>query len=111
MCFRDSSRLFMLGKSNYFNSFTTIVCSSKCMLFCLKIDRKIIYDALATTNVPLNELSDLISQCRSLLLNKPDFVVSHIQKQTNRVVYSITRTSLYHQSPHILILYQPLCLC
>lgn len=102
VCFRDSSELFMFDKSNYFYSFTTCSRSSnhilvgsysrwklskwpyqmKCMLFCLKL---IANDDLATTNVPLNEFGVLISQCRSLLLNKPDFVVSHIIRQTNRV--------------------------
>jgi len=45
-----------------------------------------LYVALATTNIgPLNEFGDLILQCRSLLLNRPDFVVLHVRRPPNRV--------------------------
>jgi len=41
-------------------------------------DCKTIHDALSVNNIPQNELGDLISQCKSLLLNRPDFVVSYV---------------------------------
>jgi len=49
-------------------------------------DCKTIPDALSLNNIPQNEFGDLISQRKSLLLNKPDFVVSYVRRQANRVV-------------------------
>jgi len=40
---------------------------------CFETDRKSLVDALATSNVLLNEFKDVISQCRNLLLDNFDF--------------------------------------
>jgi len=115
MCFRDSSGIFMLGKSDYYYSSTTIleaetiglleaikvVISNGMHVVWFETDCKAISDALATTNIPQNEFGDLISQCKSLLINKTDFVVSHIRRQANKVAHSISRASLSNSSPHI----------
>jgi len=55
---------------------------------------KILSDALATNNSPINEFSDLVSQCRSLLLNRNDFVVSYVRRQANKIACSISKASL-----------------
>jgi len=64
---------------------------------------KILSVTLATNNSPINEFDDLVSQCRSLLLNKNDFVVSYVRRQANKVAHSITRASLSCLNPHIFL--------
>jgi len=66
-----------------------------------KIDCKTIPDALSVNNIPQNEFDDLISQCKRLLVNRPNFVVSYVRRKANRVVHSIARDSLCHPNPHI----------
>jgi len=115
MCFRDSSELFMFGKSDYYYSSTTILEAETIgLLEAIKValsngmhvvwfetDCKAISDALATTNIPQNEFGDLIFQCKSLLINRTDFVVLHIRRQTNKVAHNISRASFSNSSPHI----------
>jgi len=115
MCFRDSTGLLLLGKSDYFHSSTTVLEAKTIgLLEAIKVaisngmhvvlferDCKSLLDAIFSTKVPLNEFGDLVSQCRSLLLNRPNFVVSHVWRQANRVAHCIARTSLSHPNPHI----------
>ena len=115
MCFRDSMGVLLLGKSDfYYSSSTVLEVESLGLLDAIKVaisygmcdvmfetDSKILSDALATTNTSINEFSDLVTQCRSLLLNRPDFVVSYVRRQSNRFTHSIARASLSHPSPHI----------
>jgi len=118
MRFRDSSGLFMLGKSDYYYSSTTILESETIgLLEAIKVtiskgmhvvwvetDRKAISDALATTNIPQNEFGDIISQCKSLLINRTDFVVLHI-----RLLIVSLELPYLTLAPIFLILYQLLC--
>ncbi|XP_024629881.1 uncharacterized protein [Medicago truncatula] len=104
ICFRDSSGSFMFGKSDYLYSSTTILEAETIgLLEAIKMaildgmtavffvtDCKTLVDALATNSNPPNEFGDLISQCRSLLLTSPDFVVSHIRRQANSVAHNIS---------------------
>jgi hypothetical protein len=115
MCFRDSTGLLLLGKSNYFHSSATVIeTETICLLEAIKVaisngihdvlfetDCKSLSDVICSTKVPLNKFGDLVFQCRSLLLNRPDFVVSHVRRQANRVAHCIARTSLSNPSPHI----------
>jgi len=80
----------MLGKSDYYYSSTTILEAKTIgLLEAIKVaisngmhavwfetDCKAISDALVTTNIPQNEFGDLISQCKSLLINRTDFICS-----------------------------------
>jgi len=115
MCFRDSTRSFLLGKSDFSHSSATVLEAESLGLLdviqvaisygmhdvLFEIDSKVMSDALASTATPTNEFGDLVSQCRSLLLIRPDFVVSYIRRQANRVAHSIARASLSRPSPHI----------
>jgi len=115
MCFRDSMGVLLLGKSDfYYSSAIVLEAKSLGLLDAIKVaishemrdvmfetDSKILSDVIASTTTPINEFGDLVTHCRSLLLNKPDFVVSYVRKQTNRVAHSIARASLSHTSPHI----------
>jgi len=59
----------------------------------------------------LNKFGDLVFQCRSLLLNRPGFVVSHVWWQANRVAHCLARASLSHPIASIFsIMYQLLCI-
>jgi hypothetical protein len=66
-----------------------------------EIDSKKISDAINSYFTPSNEFGDLVIQCRSLLLDGPDFAVSYTRMQANDVAHSIARTSLSYPSPHI----------
>lgn len=113
MCFRDSMGVLLLGKSDfYYSSATVLEAESFGLLDAIKVaishgmhdimfktDSKILSDAIATTTIPINEFGDLVTQCRRLLLNRPDFVVSYVRRQANRVAHSIVRASLSHPSP------------
>jgi len=115
MCFRDSTELLLLGKSDYFHSSTTVLeaktidlleaikvtISNGMHAVLFEIDCKSLSDVICFTKVPLNKFGDLVFQCRRLLLNRPDFVVSHVRRQVNRVAHCIARASLSHPSPHI----------
>jgi len=92
MCFRDSMGVLLLGKSDfYYSSATVLEVESLGLLDAIKVaishwmcdvmfetDSKILFDVIATTTTPINEFGDLVTQCRSLLLNRPDFVVSYV---------------------------------
>jgi len=115
MCFRDSTGLFLLGKSDYFASSTTVLkVESLGLLEAIKAansndmrdvmfetDSKVLFDALHTTSTLANEFGDLVSHCRSLLLSRNDFVVSYVRRQANKVAHSIARASLSNPSPNI----------
>lgn len=115
ICFRNSSGVLILGKSGYYYSFTTVLeaetiglleaikeaISTGMQAIRFETDCKSIPDALSVNNIPQNEFGDLISQCKSFLLNRADFVVSYVRRQANRVAHSIARASLCHLSPHI----------
>jgi ribonuclease HI len=115
ICFRDSSGSFLFGKSDYLYSSTTILEAETIgLLEAIKTailngmtavfyetDCKSLADALATNSNHPDEFDDHISQCRSLLLTSPDFVVSNIRRQANSVAHNIARASLYHTSPYI----------
>jgi len=64
-------------------------------------DSKILVDLLKSTNPPINEIGDLVSECKTLLLSNPDYVVSFVRKQANKVAHSIARATLSHPSPHV----------
>jgi hypothetical protein len=120
MCFRDSTGLLLLGKSYYFHSLAIVLeAETKGLLEVIKvaisngmyavlfeIDCKSLPYAICSTKVPLNEFGDLVFQCRSLLFNIPNFIVSHVRRQANRVAHCIARASLSHPSPIFSILYQ-----
>jgi len=102
--------VLLLGKSDfYYSSATILEVGSLGLLDAIKVaishgmcdvvfetDSKILFDALSITTTLINEFGDLVTQCRSLLLNRPNFVVSYVRKQANRVAHSIARTSLSH---------------
>jgi ribonuclease HI len=115
ICFRNSSGVLIIGKSGYYYASTTVLeaetiglleaikeaISTGMQAVIFETDCKTIPDALSVNNIPENEFGDLIFQCKSLLLNRPDFVVSYVRRQANRVAHSIARASLCHPSPHI----------
>lgn len=51
-------------------------------------------------NIPLNEFSDLVFKCKSLLYSNLDYVVLFVRRQTNKVAHSIAKVALSHPSPH-----------
>ena len=94
ICFRDSTRLLLLGKSDYFESSATVLeAETISLLEAIKVvisngmhvvlfeSCKTLYNVISFTKVPLIDFEDLVFQCRSLLLNKPDFVVSHVRSK------------------------------
>ncbi|XP_024636515.1 uncharacterized protein [Medicago truncatula] len=115
MCFRDSMGVLLLGKSDfYYSSATVLEAESLGLLDAIKVaishgmrdimfetDSKILSDAIAAATIPINEFGDLVTHCRRLLLSRPDFVVSYVRRQANRVAHNIARASLSHPSPHI----------
>jgi len=114
MCFRDFKGTLLLGKSDFYLSSATILEAKSIGLLDIKVaisngmyvvlfetDSKILSDAINSNFTPSNEFGDLVIQCRSLLLDRPDFAVSYIRRQANRVAHSIARASLSNPSPHI----------
>jgi len=69
---------------------------------------KTLVAALQALNVPCNEFSDLVSECKSLLFSNSDYVVSFIIRQTTRVTHSIVRTALSDLNPHLFYDVSPL---
>jgi ribonuclease HI len=72
-------------------------------------DSRLVVTTLNTSNIPLNEFGNLVIQCKILLLNNPDFIVSFVRRQTNKVAYSIARVALSHPSPIYFMMYLLLC--
>ena len=62
---------------------------------------KVLVDAIHNNSVHLNEFGDIISQCRNILSTNPDFRVSYVRRQENRVAHSIARASLSQPSPNL----------
>jgi len=87
ICFRNSTGVLILGKSGYYYSSTTVLeaetigllevikeaISIGMQVVRFEIDCKTIPDALSINNIPQNEFGDFISQCKSPLLNRPDY--------------------------------------
>ena len=102
MCFRDSTGQLLLGKSDYFHSSATILeaikvaISNEMHAVLFETDCKSLSDAICSTKVHLSEFGDIVFQCRSLLFNRSDFVVSHVRRQANRIAHCIVRTFLSH---------------
>jgi hypothetical protein len=68
-------------------------------------DNKTLVAALQAHNVPCNEFSDLVSECKSLLSCNSDYVVSFIRRQANKVAHSIARAALSHPNPISFMMY------
>jgi ribonuclease HI len=123
MCFRDSMEKLLIGMSGYSQiSATVLEAESMGLLEAIKtatsnglqrvwfeIDSRSLVNALNTSNTPLNEFWDLVFQCKNLLLNNPDFVVSFVRRQANKVAHSIARAALSHPSPMSSMMYPLLC--
>jgi len=115
ICFRNSTDNFLLGKSDLnYSSVTVLEAEAIGLLESIKMaiskafhhvmfetDSKILVDLLKSTNPPINEIGDLVSECKTLLLSNPDYVVSFVRKQANKVAHSIARATLSHPSPHV----------
>jgi ribonuclease HI len=115
LCFRDSSGNLLFGKSDFKLLSTTVLEAEAIgLLEALKMaiskglcnvafetDSKLLVDLLGNTNPPLNEIGDLVSECRTLLLSNPDYVVSFVRRQANRVAHNIARAALSNPSPHV----------
>ena len=115
MCFRDSLGQFIFVKSAHLTSFgsvleaeaaallqsihTTISIGLHSVIF--ETDNKTLANAINSTSAHNSEFKDIVTQCRVLLSNNLDYVVSHIRRQANRVTHTIARASLSHTSPHI----------
>lgn len=118
MCFRDFKGTLLLGKSDFYHSSATILeAESLGLLDAIKVaisngmhvvlfetDSKILSDAINSNFTPSNEFGDLVIQCKSLLLDRPDFVVPYIKRQANGVAHSIARASLSNPSPIFFIM-------
>jgi len=110
MCFRDSTGKLLIGMSGYSQISTTVLeAESTGLLETIKtttsnglqrvlfeIGSRSLVNALNTSNTPLNKFGDLVFQCKSLLLNNPDFVVPFVRRQANKVAHSIARAALSH---------------
>jgi len=68
----------------------------------LESDCEVIVDTVNSHQVPQYEIGDIISNCKDLLSTYVSFVVNHVRRQTNKVVYSLARASLSHNNPNIL---------
>jgi ribonuclease HI len=115
LCFRDSSGNLLFGKSDFkLLSATVLEAEAIGLLESLKMaiskdlrhvafetDSKLLVDLLGNTNLPLNEIGDLVSECKTLLLSNPDYVVSFIRRQANSVAHNIARAALSYPSPHV----------
>ena len=115
ICFRNSTGNFLLGKSDYNYSSTTVLEAEAIgLLESMKLaiskafhhvifetDSKILVDLLKSTTPSINEIGDLVSECKTMLLNNSDYVVSFVRGQANRVAHNIDRATLSHPSPHV----------
>lgn len=113
ICFRNHLAELLIGKSDILLSSATILeAETIALLESLKMattngmhevlfetDSKTLVDVIKSNATPQNEFGDLIIQCRSFLNSNPDFVVSYIRRQANKVAHNITRASLSHPSP------------
>jgi len=112
MCFRNSLGQLLLGKSGFLLSFSTVLeAESIALLESIKTtisngmhtvlfetDCKFLVDALTSPAVLISEFGNLVSQCRRLLSSNPDYVVSFVKRQANKVAHTIARASLSHPS-------------
>lgn len=69
-------------------------------------DFKILSDAFAANNNPLNEFGDLVSRSRNILLNKNDILVSMFKNKQTSIANILTHLSLHilHDAPSTLYL-------
>jgi ribonuclease HI len=123
LCFRDSSGALLMGKSEYLHLYVSVLeaeslglphslkmaISNHLHYVTFETDSKSLADALKVHNVPLNEFGDLVTEIKSLLSGNPDYVVSFVRRQTNRVAHSIARAALSHPSPIFFMRYLILC--
>jgi len=110
ICFCDSSGSLLFGKSDYkYLSVTVLEAEAIGLLESLKLaiskdlhnvvfetDNKLLVDLLQKSNLSLNEIGDLVSECKILLISKPDYVVSFVRRQANRIAHNIARAALSH---------------
>jgi len=87
-----STRLLLLRKSDYFDSSVKVLeaetidlleaiqvaISNSMHIVLFEKNCKTLYDVISSTKVAPNEFRDFVFQCRSLLLNRLNFVVSHV---------------------------------
>jgi len=114
MCFRNSLGQLLLGNSGFLLSFATVLeAKSIALLESIKTsisngmhtvlfetDCKSLIDALTSPAVHISEFGNLVSQCRRRLSSNPNYVVSFVKRQANRVAHTITRASLSHSNPY-----------
>jgi len=114
-CIRDSSGHLMLGMSDYaFFSSSPAEAEALGLLEAIKLvvargfpfvifesDCKFVVDAVNSSQVPHNEIGDIISRCQDLLSSHSQFIVSYVRRQANKVAHSIARASLSHPNPYI----------
>jgi ribonuclease HI len=115
LCFRDSTGQLVLGMSNYdFFSSSPTEAEALGLLEAIKLaaargyhsvtfesDCRFVVDAVNTTQVPQNEVGDIISSCQELLSFHSHFYVKYVRRQANEVAHSIARASLSHPRPYI----------
>jgi len=115
LCFRDSTGQLVLGMSNYaFFSSSPSEAEALGLLEAIKLvvahgyqtvtfesDCRFVVNAVNTSQVPLNEVGNIISSCRELLSFQSHFSVKFVRRQTNEVAHSIARASLSYPRPHI----------
>ena len=53
-------------------------------IFLFETDSKTLFDALATNNARFTKFDDLVSQCRSFLLNRNNFVCSVVCSEATK---------------------------
>jgi len=121
LCFRDSTGQLVLGMSNYafFSSSPSEAEALElleaikldvvrgCQTVTFKSDCKFVVDAVNTSQVPLNEVGDIISSCQKLLSIHSHFSVKFVRRQVNEV---IARASLSYLRPIFLMMYLPICI-
>jgi ribonuclease HI len=115
LCFRDSTGQLVLGMSNYaFFSSSSTEAEALGLLEAIKLavergyqsvtfesDCRFVVEAVNTTQVPQNEVGDIISSCQELLSFHNHFSVKYVRRQANEVAHSIARASLSYPRPHI----------
>ncbi|XP_024630723.1 uncharacterized protein [Medicago truncatula] len=115
ICFRNHLGELLIGKSDFLLSSATILeAETIALVESLKMattngmhevlfetDSRTLVDVIKSNATPQNEFGDLIIQCRSFLNSNPDFVVSYIRRQANKVAHNIAIASLSHPSPHV----------
>jgi len=114
LCFRDSTCAVIVGKYEYLHLYVSVLeVESLGLLHSLKMaisndmhnvtfetDSKTLVDAISARNITLNEFGDLVFECKSLLYSNPDYIMSSVRRQANKVAHNVARAALSHPSPH-----------